>query len=361
MKGANEGSRVSTVGRREFLKLGTAAAALTALKTDGALAQGRTPQPGSIDVHAHWAPQAYMKLRQDLGRYTPNPSRPIEPKLYDLAQRIKWMDERGVKMHVLTLAGDMPWQWAKPEEAERLAQLVNDAGIEAHMAYPDRFLVGAALPIRDPAAALRELNRVANKPGIRAVGLPNSIESNDYLFAPEYAPFLARCEELGYPLLFHPLDGSPNFYAGTRLQGPGFMYNTLGFPFESATLATKFIFSGTLDKFPKLEIVLPHSGGCFPYIVGRIEHSVGKGVVGVKLQSSMREYMRRFHYDSLAYYPETLRFMVDLLGSDRIVIGTDNYALMDVAQPNALVEQLNLPSADRDRILRGNATKLLRL
>ena len=361
MKDAKEGSRIPTVGRREFLKIGTAAAALTALKTDGVLAQSRAGQPGSIDVHAHWAPQPYIKLVQDLGRYPRIPGKPLDPKLFDLKQRIKWMDERGVQMHVLTLSGSMPWQWANPDDAVRLAQIVNDAGIEAHTAYPDRFLVGAAVPIRDPAAALRELNRVAGKPGIRAVGLPNSIESNDYLFAPEYAPFLARCEELGYPLLFHPLDGNLNSYAGTRLQGPAFTYNTLGFPFESATTAAKFIFGGTLDRFPKLEIVLPHSGGCFPYIVGRIEHSVNKGAVGVKLQSSMRDYMRRFHYDSLAYYPETLRFMIGLLGSDRIVIGTDNYATMDVEQPNALVEQLNLPAADRDRILRGNAAKLFRL
>ena len=75
----------------------------------------------------------------------------------------------------------------------------------------------------------------------------------------------------------------------------------------------------------------------------------------------MRDYIRRFHYDSLAYYPETLRFMIELVGSDRVVIGTDNYARMDVDQPNALVESLNLPAADLQRILHGNAAKLLRL
>ena len=165
-----------------------------------------------------------------------------------------------------------------------------------------------------------------------------------------------------YPLLFHPLDGVENHYGGReRLAGASFIYNTLGFPFETATLAAKFIISGLLDKFPKLDIVLPHSGGCFPYIAGRIEHSIGKGATNIELKRPFREYIRRFHYDSLAYYPETLRFMIDLVGSDRVVIGTDNYAKMDVEQPNALVEQLQLPAADRERILRGNAAKLMRL
>ena len=359
MARSNKHTQQPARSRRDFLKIGSAAAALRAIKTDAALAQSR--QPGSIDAHAHWAPEAYIKYVQDLGQYPRIPGKPLDPKLYDVKARSQWMDARGVQMHLLTLSGSMPWQWAKPEDAPKLAQIVNDAGVEAHLAMPDRFINCIPVPIRDPAATMAELNRMAGKPGVRAVGLPNSIEGKDYLFAPEYEPFIARCEELGLPLVFHPLDGAPNSYAGMRLAGANFTYNTLGFPFESATTAAKFVFSGLLDKFPKLEIVLPHSGGCFPYIVGRIQHSINKGATAGKLKYSMREYMRRFHYDTLAYYPETLRFMIDLLGSDRIVIGTDNYATMDVDQPNALVEQLNLPAADRDRILAGNAKRLFKI
>lgn len=315
---------------------------------------------GSIDAHAHWTPEAYVRYIGELGR---NPTTgPLSALNYDLEARLKWMDGHGVKMHVLTLSGGMPWQWAPQDAANRLARIVNDAAIEAHKAYPDRFVAGAALPIRDPAAALKELDRVAGSPGIRAVHLPNSIEGRDYIFEPAYAPLLARCEELRYALLFHPLDGVENHYAGQqRLAGPLFIYNTLGFPFESATTAAKFILYGLLDRFPRLDILLPHSGGCFPYIAGRIEHSIAKGAAAVELARPFRDYIRRFHYDSLAYYPETLRFMIDLVGSDRVVIGTDNYARMDVQQPNALVEGLGLAEADLERILRGNAMRLLGL
>ncbi len=154
----------------------------------------------------------------------------------------------------------------------------------------------------------------------------------------------------------------PNHYAGPeRLAGETFIYNTLGFPFETATTAAKFIISGLLDKYPKLDVLLPHSGGCFPYIAGRIEHSIKKGVTNIELKRPFRDYVRRFHYDSLAYYPETLKFMIDLVGADRVVIGTDNYAKMDVDQPNALVQSLGLPASDLDLILRRNAARLFRL
>ena len=317
--------------------------------------------PGSIDAHAHWTPPSYLKILAELGRKG-NRSGAPNPLMQDLSARMKWMDERGVQMHVLTLSGGMPWQWASQDQANRMARAVNDAAIEAHKAFPDRFVAGVAMPMRDPVAAVKELDRVAGEPGIRAVHMPNSVEGHDYIFEPAYLPILARCEELGYPLLFHPLDGVENHYAGAeRLAGPAFIYNTLGFPFETATTAAKFIATGLLDRFPKLEIVLPHAGGCFPYIAGRMEHSIRKGATNIELKRPFRDYVRRFHYDTLAYYPETLRFMIELIGSDRLVIGTDNYATMDVDQPNGLVEQLKLAAADSELIFRGNAARLLRL
>ena len=326
-------------------------------------AQTRTVAGGSIDAHAHWVPQAYADALARLGRPTTSLHTPLELDA-NLDQRIKWMDEHGIAMHVLTLDGGMPWQWASPADAVRLAQIVNDAAVAAHAKYPNRFIAGLELPVRQPASALEELNRMAGKPGIRAVHLPNSMENGDFLFQPAYDALWARCQELGYPILFHPLDGADNIYGGKERLGNDLalsanLNNTLGFSFESATTAAKFIITGTLDRFPTLDIVLPHSGGCFPYVAGRIE----RGLVAKKfaLRRPFRDYVRRFHYDSIAYYPETLRFLVGLVGPDRVVIGSDGYAPMDVAEPNALLTQLALNAPDRDRILRGNAARLFRL
>lgn len=354
---------VPAIDRRNFLKLGAGAGAIAvaSLHAPAASAHNASSDPGSIDVHAHWVPEAYSKALAEMGHPTGSIHSPLE---VDLAKRIKWMDEHGIQMHVLTLDGGMPWQWIAPEKGARLAQLVNDAAIEAHQMYPGRFIAGIEVSIRDARLALAEINRVAGKPGLRAVHLPNSIGDNDYLFDESYESLFARCEQLGYPLLFHPLDGEANFYGGNarlggQLELAANLNNSLGFTFESATTAAKFIITGTLDKFPALEIVLPHSGGCFPYDAGRIER--GLAAKKFKLQRPFREYIRRFHYDSLTYYPETLRYLVTLVGPDRVVIGTDVFAPMDVEDPNAFIEQINLPARERDLILRGNAVRLFRL
>src|SRR2546423_10408132 len=271
-----------TLGRRDFMKSGIGGALASTMGSSALFGQGvpawearpaniKSIRPISIDMHTHWFPETYVKATVEMGRPAPANPYPLDSHL---DQRCKWMDEHGVQMHVLTLSGAMPWQWATPDQGDRLAQISNDAAVEAHNAHPDRFVAGIELPIRDAGMALKELNRMAGKPGMRAVHLPNSIEQRDYLFEPEFAPVLARCEELGYPLLFHPLDGEDNIYAGKeRLGSPlalsANINNTLGFTFESATTAAKFIITGTLVKFPNLEIVLPHSCGCFPSIAGR--------------------------------------------------------------------------------------------
>jgi aminocarboxymuconate-semialdehyde decarboxylase len=374
-----------SIERREFLRVGSStgvgvATAMSALGFDPASAQTssqtlvQTPdqpwntpprgtiRPVSIDCHTHWAPEPYVKVLADLGR--PNGGDPLN---YDLDRRCKWMDAHGVQMLVLTLNGGMPWQWVSPEEGAHIAQIVNDAAIQAHTAFPDRFIAAMELSFASPELALKELNRVAGKPGMRAVHAPNSIQGRDYLFEPAYAPLLARIEELGYPLVFHPLDGEINYYGGpeTRVGDPlsvsAAMNNWVGFTCETATTAAKFIISGTLDKYPKLEIVLPHSGGSFPYLAGRLEHGLERNKF--KVQHPFKDYVRRFHYDSITFYPETLGFLISLVGADRVVVGTDNAFGVNQAieYPNSLVEQLNLPAADRELILRGNAARLFRL
>ena len=349
-----------SASRRDFLAIASGAA-LT-LGARRAAAQAKAGPPTSIDVHTHWEPLAYRKVLEELG---PGAAGDANAMNWDLPKRIQWMDEHGVKTHVLTLSGRMPFQWVPPDAGATLAQIVNDAAIDAHKAYPDRFLAGVIVSPRDPQLALKELNRVAGKPGMCALALPNSFEGKDYLFEPEYEPLLKRCEELGYPLLFHPMDGDVNYYSMARIGDSVSMkanlVNTLGFPFEHATTAAKFIITGTLDRHPRLEVVLPHAGGVFPYIAGRIEHDFAatKARGDLKLEHPFEYYLRRFHYDTLAYYPETLRFLIKKVGVDRVVIGTDNYAIMDVEYPNALVELLKLPAADLDLILRGNAKRLL--
>ena len=344
--------RPDRIGRREFVKAGAGAAAGLALMGGrGALAQGTAKKFGVIDCHAHWQPESYLKAMKELGKPINNPN----PFNFDLDKRIKHMDEQGVQVHILAILTPAV-QWAAPADGAHLAQLINDAAMEAHKAYPDRLYAAIAMPIQDPPLALKELNRVAGKPGLCAIHLPTSNNAKDYLFQPDFEPIFARAEELGYPLVFHPIGDEAGL---DRLQGPAFLNNSVGIPFEHTITAARFIVNGVLDKYPKLDIVLFHAGGAFPYVAGRVEYALMRR--NIKMPRPFREYIRRFHYDTIAYYPETLRFLISLVGSDRVVIGTDDYAAMDIDKPMALVEELKLPAEDRERIFTNNAVRLFRL
>ena len=347
--------------RREFMKLGLGVAmAAGALDGPGlGTADAQTAaRVRSVDMHSHWSPEAYNKaFAAKIGK---PPDEVNNPLYVDRQKRTAWMDQNGIQVHLLTLSGRMPWWQVSPQDGAELAQIINDEAIAWHNADPNRFFGAAELPVKDPQLALKELNRVAGKPGIRAVHVPNSIEGQDYLFEPAFEPVFARIEELGYPLTFHPLDGEPNMYGGKdRLGGKWGLSNPVGFPAEHSTTAAKFIVSGTLDKFPRLEVVLPHAGGSFPFIAGRLDRAFKNR--RPPLPHTMREYVRRFHYDSLAFWPEALKYVIDVVGSDRVVLGTDIYYAMDEEHPVDFVDSLKLPAADRDRIVGGNAARLLKL
>jgi len=398
MKNRKEDSRESGIGRREFVKIATGAVAgaatigaLSGVDAAGQVSSGASPgapssgaaasgqaaattgqgvpwwaarpkgavgKPEAIDMHSHWSPEPYDKALAELGQPLANPY----PLDYDLDKRRKWMDEHGDLMHCLTLSGAMPWQRVTPQQGAHLAQVINDTGIQVHQKYPDRFVVGVELPIRDPELALKELNRVAGQPGVRAVHLPDSIERHDYIFDPHFAPVLARIEQLNLPIIFHQMDGIANSYGGDRTAGPPPLAAGIDAPIEHTFLATKFIYTGTLDKYPNLQVVLPHAGGAFPYLAGREEHFLFHMTDhGTSIQRPFREYLRRFHYDYLIYWPEAFRFLMTMVGADRIVVGTDNFAAKDVEYPSAVLDQFKLAAADRERILNGNAKRLLRL
>jgi len=372
-------ARKSILARRDFLRFGAGAAAslgalTTFFETPAAVhAQSKSSgipwwaakpgpsgvgKPSAIDMHAHWSPEPYTKALAAIGQPLNNPF----PLDHDLDKRRQWMDQHGDLMHCLTLSGAMPWQRTTPQQGAQLATIINDTGIQVHQKYPDRFVIGVELPVTAPELALKELNRVAGQPGVRAVHLPDSVSRKDYIFEPNFAPVLKRIEELQLPIIFHQMDGEANVFGGNRTSGPPNLNSGLDAAIEHSFLATKFIYTGTLDKYPNLQIVLPHAGGAFPYLAGRMEHFLFHMTDhSTHIEHPFRDYLRRFHYDYLIYYPEAFQFLVTMVGTDRIVVGTDNFAAKDIEYPYAVLDQFKLPAADRDRILSGNAKRLLHL
>ena len=122
------------------------------------------------------------------------------------------------------------------------------------------------------------------------------------------------------------------------------------------------MFGGVLDTFPKLDVVLPHAGGIFPALTGRMTHGATVRQEVKDLPQPPMRYVRRFHYDTVAHDAQILLNLVRQVGADRVVCGTDFPADMSDVDPLGTVARLaELSAAEREAILRGNAARLLRL
>ena len=330
----------------------------------------KLPALGTIDIHAHFVPEEYLRLIEAEGepyavRLRSDPRGPlivagqaaigpISTHYHDLDVRLKTMDARGVAIHALSLMPPMVY-WADGALGLRLAKSVNDAMAAASRAHPDRFVALATLPMQDPEAAVAEVERAIGEIGCRGIYLGTNVQGKE-LTDPSFLPVFERIEALRVPIFLHPLN-----VIGTQRLTNYYLHNLLGNPFDTAVAAANIIFSGLLDRFPKLQICLPHAGGAFPYLIGRLNHGWKVRQECKALKKSPLSYLRRFTYDTISHAPESLDYLIKLVGADRVMMGSDYCFDMGYDQPVKVVTALKLNRSDKEKILSGNAARLLRL
>jgi len=328
--------------------------------------------PLTIDTHAHYFPESYLKLIADHGKRCgttvvtdPSGTRfiqvglllrtgPITPHFYDLDDRLKTMDRTGVRMHALSLTQPMVY-WADDELGLRLCIAFNDAISEAHRRHPDRFIGFACLPMQNPNLALEELERVAKLSGIRGIYLATAVRDRE-LSDRSFFPVYERIADLGLPVFLHPM-----MINNERLK-QYYLINLLGNPFETAIAAAHLVFGGVMDAFPTLEVSLPHAGGALPILRGRLDRGFeirGECKVISKQPSA---YLRRFTYDTISYSEAILDDLVKLVGAERIMMGSDYCFDIAYNDPVRIVTEMkSLTEAQKRQMLWENAAKLLRL
>src|SRR5215813_8314981 len=326
-----------------------------------------------IDTHAHWYPPEWVELiakdgaangaevgTTEQGRVTlvaPGIRlRPtFSPPYVELAVRLKLMDQGRVDMHALSLTSPMVY-WAPPEFGLKLSQVFNDACSAAHLQYPDRFVGMAMVPMQAPALAVQEVDRAARLPGIRGVYMATHVNGKN-LDEKEFWPVYARCEALSLPIFLHPV--AP--VGGERMRRYH-LGNFLGNPYETGIAAASLVFGGVMDAYPRLDVMLPHAGGTFPALIGRMDHGTTVRAECKHMTKPPSAYLRRFHYDTIAHSDEILMNLVRQVGADRVVMGSDCPADMGYTQPVTVVERLReLSEAERGGILGGNAAQLLKI
>jgi aminocarboxymuconate-semialdehyde decarboxylase len=210
--------------------------------------------------------------------------------------------------------------------------------------------------MQDPKRAVEEVDRAARLPGIRGVYLATNINGRD-LDDSAFAPVWECIADRGLPAFLHPMN-----VIGAQRLAPYYLGNLLGNPFDTAVAASRLIFGGVLDRFPGLSICLPHAGGALPYLIGRLDRGQKVRPELAHIKRPPSAYLRRFTYDTISHAPASLAYLIDLVGADRVMLGSDYCFDLGVDRPVEAVTRLaELSRADQARILGGNAAKLLKL
>lgn len=280
---------------------------------------------------------------------------PLFPEFFDPEAKIEAMDRKGIDVSVISPAPPMFYYWAEVELALKAAKLVNDGVADMVAAKPDRLRGMATVPMQHPDAAVAELERVVRDHGFKAVEIGTSIEGAQ-LAEERFRPVLRRAAELGVFVFAHP------YYVGAKSGLEGYyLTNLIGNPLDTTVAVSNLMFSGIFDELPELKVLLAHGGGFVPYQIGRLVHGHKvRSETHARTRSNPRELLRRFYFDSLVFEPEALRYLVDLVGADRVAIGTDSPFDMADQQPIETLDAVpRLSREDRHQVCCGTALRLL--
>jgi len=328
--------------------------------------------PRTIDTHAHFFPESYVRLIAEHGRRCGATvvtdasgatfiqvglllrTGPITAPFMDFKERLAIMERQGVGMHALSLTQPMVY-WADDDLAVKLCVAFNDAVSAAHRAHPDRFIGFACLPFQNAQLALEELERAAQLPGIRGVYMATAVRDRE-LSDRSFFPVYERIADLGLPIFLHPM-----MINNERLK-QYYLINTVGNPTDTAIAASHLIFGGVLDAFPQLEVSLPHAGGALPILRGRLDQGYQTRPECRTIPRPPSAYLKRFTYDTISYSAEIMDDLVGLVGAERIMMGSDYCFDIAYNDPVAIVNGMkSLDAGARAQILWGNAARLLRL
>lgn len=285
----------------------------------------------------------------------------IVERLDDLgALRLREMDEAGIDLQVLSHS--IPGlQGVDAATGVPLARRVNDRLHEAVLRHPDRFAAFAALPTADPAASADELERTVTKLGFKGAMI-NGLTAGVFHDDPRFWPIYERAAALDVPIYIHPalpqravIDA---YYKDYTEKHPGLLRAAWGFTVETATQGIRFVLSGVFDKHPGLKIILGHMGEGLPFLLWRISHG---------LRASMKEktfgdiFREHFWITTSGFFsdPALLCCMMEM-GIDRILFSVD-YPFAENPPGTEWLKTLPIAGEDREKLLNGNARRLLKL
>jgi aminocarboxymuconate-semialdehyde decarboxylase len=322
-----------------------------------------------IDLHSHVIPETIIQAMRDLPIYNTR----IEgegdkrvfvrgkvrfdliPEFYDAEAKLESMDRKGLTVSVISPGPQsFFYNLADADLALKTARLVNEGVAQMAAKKPDRLRGMATLPMQHPDAAIAELERVVKEYGFKAVEIGTAI-GDDELADPKFRPVLKRLQELKVVIFAHPnTQGS-----GGRLDCY-YLTNLIGNPLDTTIMLGKLMFSGALDELKDMKMLLAHGGGFLPYQIGRFEHGHKVRPDTASLTPSKPlEMFKQFYFDALTHDPLAIRHLIDRVGSERVVLGTDSPFDMGEEQPVERLEAVpRLTDKEREDVCYRSALAL---
>src|SRR5947207_5283146 len=329
-----------------------------------------------IDVHAHIIPESFVEVspsEREEGvynvRFTDETSGEvlytargrgsnfIAEQMYSTERRLADMRERGIDMHALSVPTSNLFYEMEAERALRVARATNNGFAALVSAHPDHFVALASVPLQTPEGAARELERAVRELGLRGVQIATNVNGSN-LDDPSLAPFYAKVQELDVPVFIH-----PNNVLGTDRLRSYHLGNLIGNPTDDALAVASIIFGGVLKEFPRLKFYVAHGGGSCPFLRGRWEHGWRvRDDAKTRIDRPPSEYFRLFYFDSLTHSGPALKYLVDSVGPERVMLGSDYpYDMSDVDPVRAIASLPHLSDQQRELIYGGNAMRLFRI
>jgi aminocarboxymuconate-semialdehyde decarboxylase len=330
----------------------------------------------TIDIHAHLVPRSLWQAAEagkEWYGYRHEPGEGLgtmlgdgkrthfsSPKVrFTPEERMADMDAQGVDVQVISIHTPFFGYHLDPVQGRALARDVNDEIAAMARQWPRRFAGLATLPVQDVKAAIEELERAVSVLGLKGAELDTAVNGENW-DEPKFLPLFKAAEAMGAVLFFHPQPQHNFMLQRTTRYG---LFNSLGVIVEDAIVVAILIFGGILEACPGLKVCIAHGGGPACFAMGRIDKGwQGRPEARQHTPHPPSTYQRRLYYDCVTGSEAALRFLLDQVGADRVVLGSDWPFVPWDPSPVAWVQSLTTLTRDeKDQILWQNLEALLKL
>lgn len=272
---------------------------------------------------------------------------PLLPTLIDDGARLKWMDEAGIDVQLLSGWMDLAGYHLGAEAGSWFARVQNEALAELVARRPDRYAAAAMVPLQAAELAAAELRHAVKELGHRAVQIGARIEEEG-LDTPALDPFWKAAEELNVPVIVHPAD----LAVPPRLRRL-FLHILVGNPSETTFAAAALLLGGVFDRFPQLRVLLVHGGGCVPYQFGRIDRGrvAAPPVARGPVRKSLDQYAGNLYYDTVLHDDEALNYLIRRVGANHVALGSDYPFPLRDPDPVQTVQRIAGSTDDQKRAI----------